>query len=93
MNLDPRSAFTNTEIGFLVDAPDAAALLCEGLDQTLARTAFRVQLTTSSNGARHMEWVETDEGRERRFTSEPGGSRWKRVKAWMYGIMPIESLM
>jgi putative cardiolipin synthase len=24
MNLDPRSAFTNTEIGFLVDAPDVA---------------------------------------------------------------------
>ena len=93
MNLDPRSAFTNTEIGFLVDAPDVAARLCEGLDETFARSAFRLELTTTSNGARHMEWVDTDEGREQRFTSEPRASRWRRFKAWMYGILPIESLM
>ena len=93
MNLDPRSAFTNTEIGFLVDAPDVAARLCEGLDETLARTAFRLELRTSSNGATHMEWVDTDEGRQQRFTSEPRASRWQRFKAWMYGILPIESLM
>ena len=37
MNLDPRSAFTNTEIGFLVDAPDVAGPLCEGLDESFAR--------------------------------------------------------
>ena len=93
MNLDPRSAFTNTEIGFLVDAPDVAARLCEGLDGTFARNAFRLELTTTANGARHLEWVDTDEGREQRFTSEPRASRWRRVKAWIYGILPIESLM
>jgi len=57
MNLDPRSAFTNTEIGFLVDAPDVPGTLCAGLDETFARGAFRLELTTTSNGARHMEWV------------------------------------
>jgi putative cardiolipin synthase len=93
MNLDPRSAFTNTEIGFLVDAPDVAGALCEGLDETFARGAFRLELTTTSNGARHMEWVDTDKGREQRFTREPRASRWQRFKAWMYGILPIESLM
>ena len=93
MNLDPRSAFTNTEIGFLVDAPDVAGRLCEGLDETFARGAFRLELTTTSNGARHLEWVDTDKGREQRFTSEPRASRWQRFKAWMYGILPIESLM
>ena len=93
MNLDPRSAFTNTEIGFLVDAPDVAGPLCEALDETFARGAFRLELTTTSNGARHMEWVDTDKGREQRFTSEPRASRWRRFKAWMYGILPIESLM
>ena len=93
MNLDPRSAFTNTEIGFLVDAPDVAGPLCEALDETFARGAFRLELTTTSNGARHMEWVDTDKGREERFTSEPRASRWRRFKAWVYGILPIESLM
>jgi putative cardiolipin synthase len=92
MNLDPRSAFTNTEIGFIVDAPDVAGRLCEGLDVTLSRT-FRLELKTRANGDRHMEWVDTDEGREQRFTSEPRASRWRRFKAWMYGILPIESLM
>jgi putative cardiolipin synthase len=93
MNLDPRSAFTNTEIGFLVDAPDVAGTLCEGLDKTFARAAFRLELTPTSNGAGRLEWVDTDEGREQRFTSEPRASRWQRFKAWMYGILPIESLM
>jgi cardiolipin synthase C len=93
MNLDPRSAFTNTEIGFLVDAPDVARPLCEGLDKTFARGAFRVEMTTTSNGIRRLEWVDTEEGREQRFTSEPRTSRWQRFKAWMYGILPIESLM
>ena len=93
MNLDPRSAFTNTEIGFLVDAPDVAGSLCEGLEKTFARSAFRLELTTTSNGARHLEWVGTDQEREQRFTSEPRASRWQRFKAWMYGILPIESLM
>ena len=40
-----------------------------------------------------MEWVDTDQGREQRFTSEPRASRWRRFKAWLYGILPIESLM
>jgi len=93
MNLDPRSAFTNTEIGFLVDAPDVAGPLCQGLDQTFARAAFRLELTTTPDGARHLEWVDTDKGREQRFTSDPRASRWQRFKAWVYGILPIESLM
>jgi putative cardiolipin synthase len=93
MNLDPRSAFTNTEIGFLVDAPDVAGPVCEALDETFARAAFRLELTTTSNGARHLEWVDTDKAGEQRFTSEPRASRWQRFKAWMYGILPIESLM
>jgi len=93
MNLDPRSAFTNTEIGFLVDAPDVAKRLCDGLVETFARGAFRLELARTPNGARHMEWVDTDQGREQRFTSEPRASRWRRFKAWLYGILPIESLM
>jgi putative cardiolipin synthase len=93
MNLDPRSAFTNTEIGFLVDAPDVAAALCQGLDGTLARAAFRLELKTTAGGSTHMEWVDSGAAGERRFTSEPRASRWLRFKAWMYGILPIESLM
>ena len=93
MNLDPRSAFTNTEIGFLVDAPDVAGFLCEAMDETFARAAFRLELTTDASGSRHLEWVDSEAGGERRFTSEPRAGRWLRFKAWMYGILPIESLM
>jgi cardiolipin synthase C len=93
MNLDPRSAFTNTEIGFLVDAPDVAAPLCTALDETFARGAFHVELATMADGHRQLEWVDSDKGREQRFTSDPRASRWRRFKAWIYGILPIESLM
>ena len=93
MNLDPRSAFTNTEIGFLVDAPDVAGALCQGLDGTFARGCLPPRADDDVSGSRHLEWVDTEKGGEQRFTSEPRASRWLRFKAWMYGILPIESLM
>ena len=93
MNLDPRSARLNTEIGFVVDAPDVARTLCEGLDRSFANGAYRVEVGRLPGGGTRLEWVGKDGGRDVRLTGEPHSSRWQRVKAWFFGILPIEGQM
>jgi putative cardiolipin synthase len=93
MNLDPRSARINTEIGFLVDAPHMASQLCGGLDRTFSLGAYRVELRQKPGGDAHLEWVGKDDGQVVRLTGEPHSSWWQRFKAWFYGILPIESQM
>ncbi|BCS35008.1 phospholipase D family protein [Luteitalea sp. TBR-22] len=90
MNLDPRSASINTEVGFVVDAPPVATTLCSGLDESLTRGAYRLVLEDGDTGSSRLEWIGLDEGKEHRLTREPHSSRWLRVKAWFFGLLPIE---
>jgi len=92
MNLDPRSAFTNTEIGIVVDAPTEAAHLCGVLDNVLAH-AYRVELRRTETGASHIEWSGVEDGREVRYTTSPKTSAGQRFKATLYGLLPIEPLL
>jgi putative cardiolipin synthase len=93
MNLDPRSAFTNTEIGFVVDAPGEAARLCAMLDRNLALNAYRLELRESNTGNPTIAWVGTEAGGEVRYASEPMASGWLRFKSWFYSLLPIEPLL
>ena len=92
MNLDPRSAFTNTEIGIVVDAPAEAARLCGVLDDVLAH-AYRVELRRSESGGSRIEWSGLEDGREVRYTTSPKTSAWQRFKSTFYGLLPIEPLL
>jgi len=92
MNLDPRSAFTNTEIGIVVDAPAEAAHLCSVLDDVLAR-AYRVELRRTETGGSRIEWSGLEDGREVRYTTSPKTSAWQRFKSAFYGLLPIEPLL
>ena len=91
MNLDPRSAFTNTEIGIIVDAPAEAAHLCGVLDDVLAHS-YRVALRATETGGSRIEWSGLDGGREVRYTTSPKTSAWQRFKSTFYGLLPIEPL-
>ena len=93
MNLDPRSAFTNTEIGFVVDAPGEALKLCAQLDKGLPQNAYRLELRKPESGEARIEWVGMEEGREVRYAKEPMTSGWKRFKSWFYSLLPIEPLL
>ena len=93
MNLDPRSAFTNTEIGFVVDAPALAAQLCANLEKGLSQAAYRLELSKSQPGSTQIEWVGVEDGREVRHASEPMAGSWQRFKSWFYSLLPIEPLL
>ena len=92
MNLDPRSAFTNTEIGIVVDAPAEAAHLCGVLDEVLAHS-YRVELQHTETGGARIEWSGLDGGREVRYTTSPKTSAWQRLESNFYGLLPIEPLL
>jgi len=92
MNLDPRSAFTNTEIGIVVDAPSEAAHLCGVLDDVLAHS-YRVELRPGETGGSRIEWSGLDGGREVRYTTAPKTSGWQRFTSAFYGLLPIEPLL
>ena len=93
MNLDPRSAFTNTEVGFVVESPELTLRLCEGLERAMASGAFRLDLRRDPSGGTGVEFTGRHDGAEVRFTSEPRSSAWRRFQAWFYGLLPIEPLL
>jgi putative cardiolipin synthase len=92
MNLDPRSAFTNTEIGILVDAPAEAARLCGVLDEVLTH-AYRVELRQTETGGTRVEWVGVEDGHEVRYSTAPKTTASQRFKAIFFGLLPIEPLL
>jgi putative cardiolipin synthase len=93
MNLDPRSVFTNTEIGIVVDSPGLLDESLRRLDDELSRVAYRVALQAPEAGDAELEWTGREDGREVHYTSEPQTSGWQRFKVWFYSLWPIEPLL
>ncbi|MGF1683202.1 phospholipase D family protein [Photobacterium minamisatsumaniensis] len=83
-NLDPRSAYLNTEMGVLIDAPGFTRLLYRGFESALKKGTYRLSLNQSND----IVWHNDLSGRS--FDSEPDASIWLRIGAWMAGVLPIE---
>jgi cardiolipin synthase C len=93
MNVDPRSVFTNTEIGIMIDAPAVAAEACAQLTQGLPLNTYRVELQPQPDGGARLAWVTTEDGREVRLAEEPEASAWRKFQAWLFSLLPIEPLL
>lgn len=86
MNWDPRSANLNTEMAVVIEAPEYTRLAVDRLHSALPRGAFKVEL---QNG--ELAWRDPATGSV--YDSEPEASIWKRMGAWLAGILPIEGLL
>ncbi|MEA3291151.1 MAG: phospholipase D-like domain-containing protein, partial [Pseudomonadota bacterium] len=91
LNLDPRSVIQNTEIGMVISAPKLGAQMAENFHRSVGRRAFRVTLDPAGRGRGKLEWRIVEEGREKRFTSEPYSSFWQRFMVGFLRIFPIDS--
>lgn len=93
MNLDPRSVFLNTEIGAILEMPEMAHEYAQRLDAELRESAYRLALVPSGGAGSsvQLEWIALEEGREVRYTSDPGASFWRRFSAGLLSLLPIES--
>ena len=90
MNLDPRSATINTELGAMIDSPQLARELLRIIDIDLLQSAYRVRLRANGAG---LEWLSNDGEKEMILTEEPDSTPWLRIKSWLLTpFVPIEQL-
>lgn len=91
LNLDPRSFYENTEIGVVLDSPEAAKVLIEGFEQNIDWSAFRVLFKDQENHKGGLIWVGKENGQSVTYKKEPHTSFWQRFSVGFMRILPIES--
>jgi putative cardiolipin synthase len=88
MNLDPRSANLNTEMGVLVESPELAAQLRDQFDHIIGpEMSYRVVLEEGEG----LVWYDRVKGVDRRLEREPDASVGRRVTVTLLRVVPIES--
>ena len=92
MNLDPRSASINTELGAVVVSPPLARELLRVIDIDKLQSAYRVRLAASG---RCCEWLTVDDELEGEMvlTTEPDSSFGMRLKSWLLSPFVPEQLL
>lgn len=90
MNLDPRSATINTELGVVVDSPQLAREMQRIIDIDRLQSAYRLRKTPAGQCC---EWLGYDDDGEMLLTEEPDSSLWQRVKLWLLRPFVPESLL
>lgn len=94
MNLDPRSAYLNTELGILVDSPELARQLLVVIgQQLLPRNSFRLKLAGPEGGRQHLVWIGEEAGQPVELTTEPKASWWRRTSTRLMGFFVPESML
>ena len=88
MNLDPRSAILNTEMGILADSPELAAQLLRQFElSTSPELSYRVELEPDGE----LVWYDRGEGKDRRWQHEPDASVMRRAGVTLLRMLPIDS--
>lgn len=88
-NFDPRSAYLNCEMGFLIASPPMAKRLSDAFRAEITTGAYRVVL---KNG--NLRWIETSkDGVQIDHENEPGMTLGARVLIAVLGYLPIEWLL
>ena len=92
MNLDPRSARLNTEMGLIIQSPQLARELLRVIDIDKLQSAYRVRL--APNGT-CCEWLTVDEdlSGEMILRTEPDSSFSMRFKTWLLSPFVPEQLL
>jgi cardiolipin synthase C len=90
MNLDPRSATINTELGAVITSAELARELIQVIDIDRLQNAYRVRRSADGKG---LEWVSLADGRETVLDEEPDSSFWLRLKLRILSPIIPESLL
>jgi len=90
MNLDPRSATQNTEMGVVVDNPQLAREMLRVINISKLQNSYRLRLTKDTET---LEWLTTDGEKEMILTSEPESGFWQRFKNSLIAPIVPEMLL
>jgi cardiolipin synthase C len=94
LNLDPRSARINTEVGVVFEGQQLASRLAEGIEPLLADIAWRVEAVPVPGSIWHsvrLNWVTRENGSVVRQTSEPAAGFWRGLVVNLVSLLPVES--
>ena len=86
LNLDPRSAVLNTEMGIVFDNAQLAGNVGDWFDARLRDVAYELKLDDQDN----IEWVEHRADGDRIYQTEPNTGFFKRMSVWFARLLPIE---
>jgi putative cardiolipin synthase len=90
MNLDPRSASQNTELGVFVDSPQLAKELLRVINISKLQSAYRLRLQPDGPG---IQWLATDEDKEIVLGVEPESTPLLRLHNIVFGLFVPEQLL
>jgi putative cardiolipin synthase len=86
-NWDPRSAYINTEMGIILQAPEFGEEAYRRMEAALDTNTYRLVLDDDGD----LQWVTYDDGKRVVYTKEPETSWWRRFVAGFIGIFPIDA--
>jgi putative cardiolipin synthase len=93
LNLDPRSALLNTEMGIIVDSPELAAAVASYFTAaTLPANAYRVALDHDAPG-RPLRWHTELDGKPVVLRNEPKAGFKRKLSSWIGKLLPIDGLL
>ena len=90
MNLDPRSASANTELGMFIDSPALAKELLRVINISKLDSAYRVRFEPKT---RNLQWLTNDDDKEVILGVEPESTFWLRVHNMLLGWFVPEQLL
>lgn len=88
LNLDPRSARLNTEMGIVVESEPLYRHMRARLEQDLPTHAWHVLPADTPDG---LIWITQENGREIRSESEPGLGPGDRLMQFLLRLLPIDT--
>ncbi len=90
MNLDPRSASTNTEFGMFIESAALAKELLRVINISKLESAYRLRLDPKTT---QLQWLTIDDDKEVVLGVEPESSFWLRVHNMLLGWFVPEQLL
>lgn len=90
MNMDPRSATQNTELGVVVDSPQLAREMLRIINLSKLQNSYRVRLVQETGA---IQWLSSDGEKELVLDSEPESTFWQRLKNSLLGPLVPEMLL
>jgi putative cardiolipin synthase len=90
MNLDPRSASTNTEFGMFIESAPLAKELLRVINISKLESAYRLRLDPKTA---QLEWLTLEDDKEVVLVVEPESSFWLRVHNMLLGWFVPEQLL
>jgi putative cardiolipin synthase len=94
LNLTPRSASLNTEMGLVVEVPTLTGPAVDALEKSLQKDAYHLEFVPGPGPCKEcgsIVWVSHENGREVRYTREPHASFCRRLQVFILSLLPIES--